>query len=522
MAGSLPLGDPEGHPMRAIRCGVAVAAVAGFLFGPGVFAAHAAELPELTLFTPSRIYLEPGEQKSGFTRVAAPGLASLTDFTVTVTIGELKDIASLDDKVAGLSCQTADGVLTCGGPGTELKLTDGQADLDLLDLTGDQAAAPGAEAALTVSVTASNAHSGPAATRQVKVIVAEAGDLVAGAEQIDLSGDFGTVVTTPVSFRNAGQTTVEGVVLAYSTAWESLTVATRFGNCLTGDKLVVCHFDTAVAPGTAYRLSAPVGFRIDPHTRAPGHADAAYLWLTELDFAEHLENGSFPGYDDLKPGDGPAVHLEALSAAGSMPDYDPNLSDNGGSIVVTVTGSNPLDLVPLGQDVSGAKGETVKLPVGIRNASNAVMSDDSLPFIRLTLPNGVSATKTPEGCRPPAGRDQREYRCRVREPIPPGESLTWTFPVRFDEQVSDAEGLVEIPLLREPEGSLPFDDVLDNNKLVIRFNPAASPSPSSSGTTPGMPTTGAPLARIVGAGLLALLTGYGLYVFARRRSGLQT
>ncbi|MGH3658884.1 MAG: hypothetical protein ACRDUA_19700, partial [Micromonosporaceae bacterium] len=359
-----------------------------------------------------------------------------------------------------------------------LPLVKGYAELDIFDLTG--LATTSGETTVSVEVRAGNASG---ERRPIRVIVGEGGD-VAAEGNVKREVRVGGSVAVPVSVRNLGSTTVEGVVLAFGVhTSREMSVASRFGNCYLDDQPKYkpepwwyCKFDTVIAPGERYRLSAKLEFDTNPDAPTPTDARASYAWLPTLDY--ELLGGSWPPAGASR-GDGPSVKLEKVSGkrggpgASGVPDYDTDHVNNERDIEVSVTGENPRDVVPVGEDVSGDTGEVVDLTVGAKNVGRpALEGRDSegawAPEVILTVPPGVSVSRLPDGCQVHIGLAST-YLCPVVDQLPQGKSLTWTFRLRFDKAVRDAEGTVKVDATNE-EGEHILDDVPKNNTMTIRFN----------------------------------------------------
>lgn len=367
---------------------------------------------------------------------------------------------------------------------------------------------------------------------------------------------LGSTVSAPIQWSNRGnapaaRTVVELVTMA------GLELTDHFSNCRYSpprdgarkDVIAVCVIDTAMAPGTTWRLSSDITAKVTPEA-----------WYTFLD-AQVLPPGSDADYlvtmaKDFTPGSGPALTVEDVAVTKSAQAGDLNPQDNYAELEVRA--DNHAHYSAVGASVKVAKGATVPVTVGMRNNGPALVFDRSggegADYLRVTFPEGATATKVPDRCRLVTGgaTGHGPYLCSAANAYvqEPGYQATWTFTVRADTALTDARGSAELSNeLHEMKGApvtFPWDTSTDGYTQDIVFNgtsttaspsaSASSPSGGSSGTPSAGSSTPAPststteaagsLASTGGGGNAGLLAGLGAavvalgagaFVLARRR-----
>lgn len=394
-----------------------------------------------------------------------------------------------------------------------------------------------------------------------KVVIASGPDLVMRPLKTLTGVPVGSTVSAPIQWSNDGNAPAARTVLEFSTV-AGLDLADHFSNCrysppLNGvrrDVTAVCVIDTSTAPGTAWRLSSDI--------RAKVAADA---WYTHLQ-AWVLPPGSKADYfvsmaKDFTPGDGPALTVESATTSTtststmSSPDGDLNPGDN--SAELTVYADNHAHYSAVGDSVEVARGATVPVTVGMRNNGPALIferNDYEGADLRVTFPQGATATKIPDGCflAESGVKGRGPYVCGASNGHvePPGYQATWTFTVRADGVLTDARGTAALSnALHDADGSpvtFPWDTSTDGYTADIVFNGSgttASPSPSpstpdtgstaapSAGSSTPAPSTsaarsggslastggGAGTGLLAGIGAAAVALGAGAFVLSRRR-----
>ncbi|GAA4594765.1 hypothetical protein BJY16_001428 [Actinoplanes octamycinicus] len=248
--------------------------------------------------------------------------------------------------------------------------------------------------------------------------------LLAGAPQ-ELSAALGDDFEVTLSVTNTGATALRGVGVTLYTD-RGFEPTEQFSNCYYNSQgtPTSCTFDESLEPGKSYRVVLPYQVRAD--TYAPGRLSGQFAWQT----------GGGPGAGTA--GTGGVLPLHEGDRAGE--------SESGSlqTVDVAVTGTNGVDLVAIGDAVSGAAGDQVQATVGVRNDGPASLDasggGSSLADVEVTLPAGTSVVSAP-GCR---RGDAAHYSCSAPLRFPAGTTSTWTFTLEIDKVVPDAQGTVEV------------------------------------------------------------------------------
>jgi hypothetical protein len=267
-----------------------------------------------------------------------------------------------------------------------------------------------------------------------------------------VDADFGVTL----SVTNAGATPLTGAGVLLHTDW-AFEPTEQFSNCdyRADGRASLCTFGQTLEPGKSYRVVLP--YRVRSDTYAPGGTFGEFEWRTT---DKITRNGSDT------PGTGGPLELEA---GDPLPGYD-----GGPSAItdVTVTGTNTADLAAIGTGVSGAVGDLVQATVGVRNDGPATLdrsrSGETPAEVEVTLPAGTSFVSAP-GCRRTDVASR--YSCAVGAPylFTSGRTSTWTFTLRIDEVVADAQGTVDV---NPPcECGRPGDADRSNNAALLTVNP---------------------------------------------------
>ena len=275
--------------------------------------------------------------------------------------------------------------------------------------------------------------------------------LLAGAAQ-QISAALGDDFDVTLSVTNTGTTALSGVGVALYTDW-GFEPTGQFSNCdYSEGSPRLCTFDQTLEPGKSYRVVVPYKVRADTH--APGGLDGQFEWLTADQLSGH------------GGGTGDALQLQAgdklgESTAGSVQTVD-----------VAVTGENGVDLVAIGDKVSGVAGDQVQATVGLRNDGPASLDGTRSGMqpgeIEVTLPAGTSLVSAP-GCG--HAEDASHYMCESPYLFKAGTTSTWTFTLKIDKVVADAQGTVEV----NPPCQCNRVDDLDNSNdtALLVANPSA-------------------------------------------------
>jgi hypothetical protein len=166
-----------------------------------------------------------------------------------------------------------------------------------------------------------------------------------------------------------------------------------------------CAFDNDLAPGQTYRISAPMGFAIPATHVAPFRDDVFGSWHPPTDLG-HVVNPTVGN-----PGQDPPLSLVVQSSGAPAPALTragrPQTDQNNlewTSIDITVTGTNPANLAPVGTTarVTGP-GQSTTLPLGVQDLGPAVASltrSAPITFATVTVPASTTATSVPPLCAP--------------------------------------------------------------------------------------------------------------------------
>lgn len=251
--------------------------------------------------------------------------------------------------------------------------------------------------------------------------------LLAGAAQ-QISAAVGDDFDVTLSVTNTGATALNGVGVALYPVW-GFEPTEQFSNCYYDEgSPKLCTFDQTLEPGKSYRVVLP--YRVRADTYAPGSLNGQFEWLT---------TDELPGHGGGTAGAGDALQLQE--------DGEPGESTAGPSqtVDVAVTGTNGVDLVAIGAAVSGVVGDQVQATVGVSNDGPASLDGtrrgESLAEIGVTLPAGTSFVSAP-GCG--RGDDPTQYLCDAPKLFKADTTSTWTFTLKIDKVVADAQGTVVV------------------------------------------------------------------------------
>ncbi|MEU4155870.1 Ig-like domain-containing protein [Actinoplanes sp. NPDC026670] len=283
-----------------------------------------------------------------------------------------------------------------------------------------------------------------------------AGPVLLSGATPHVSAAVGADFDVALSVTNASTAPQTGVGVVLHTDW-GYEAAEQFSNCdYTDGRARLCVFDQALAPGSTYRLDLP--YRVRSDTYAPGSLAGEFEWLTAAELAGRTRG---------TPGVGGVLQLREGDPLPAEEDRTFQVVD------VSVTGNSTADLVAIGGTVSGAVGDLVQATVGVRNDGPATIdrgrSGDSPAEIAVALPAGTSFVSAP-GC----GRtdDASIYGCGVRAPylFKVGTTATWTFTLRIDSVVPDAQAAVQVNPPCECT-SRPGDPDRSDNTALLTVNP---------------------------------------------------
>ncbi|GAA2711183.1 Ig-like domain-containing protein [Actinoplanes palleronii] len=319
----------------------------------------------------------------------------------------------------------------------------------------------------TAAAVASAALAAPAVAATGPVLVGGATPLISAA----VGADFDVTL----SVTNIGTTPLTDAGVLLHTDW-GFEPTDQFSNCDYSDgRARLCTFARTLEPGKSYRVVLPYKVRSD--TYAPGGIYGEFEWLT----ADELK-----AYDRSTPGTGAAL---PLAEGDPLPADDDHVAP---VVEVTVSGTNGTDLVAIGDQVSGAVGDLVQATVGVRNDGPATLNGGRAGMppaeVEVVLPAGTSFMSAPPECE--REDDATHYLCSVPAPylFTAGTTSTWTFTLKVDKVVADAQGTVQV---NPPcQCTRPGDRDRSNDTALLRVNP-------TTGSTDQIPPV------IAGIGLLA-------------------
>jgi hypothetical protein len=379
-------------------------------------------------------------------------------------------------------------------------------------------------------------------------------DLQAGPDRVSEAAPGG-VVDPPLVITNAagGSITGAAVLFDHDFALATEAAAYRYRNCLYADgRLASCVFDQALAPGRTYAAALPLTVRAD--TAAPGAAYGYRQWLKPHEYKEFLDYLQSRDISPGTPGIGVVLALTEVPAVPAAP-AGAGAADNWTSVRVDVTGKNDVNLAAVGAGLTGAAGDKITLPVGVRNVGAATLDRVRLgspaAVTAVTVPPGTTVVGAPNSCYPVVGGGDdlgapgtpgaARYRCHSDPLLVASTGETYRFELRIDTITGRTTGTVAV---NEPCECERFADDVDpsNNTapIVITAGTAAGDedeegddgddSPDgdqdagsgngqgggSGSDTPGLPITGPQGATLAGTGIALLAFGVGLLLLAHR------
>ncbi|MFF3786950.1 hypothetical protein [Streptomyces sp. NPDC001933] len=278
--------------------------------------------------------------------------------------------------------------------------------------------------------------------------------------------------------------------------------------------IAVCAFDQVVEPGTVYTPERPL--RVEALDRALNDELRVNVW--DVDPGAD-ENGTQP-----VAGTAPAVKLVEGQAG----------SEGTARVVnVPVSSVNTADYQVTGAALKGSVGDTVKMKVKFVNAGPAwilTKQGERSVSVTITPPAGTSVVKRGQFCQAKG----KAYVCGMRS-LNEGSQETYTFELKIDKRVANAEGQVALSTEARPFDPNKANDKADITLDVTGGEPTGSTGGSanvSGGSADGSSTagddgtttnggtlaeTGSSTLPITGAAAAAVATGAGMLFIVRRR-----
>lgn len=451
-------------------------------------------------YVPAQVYLDDG----------------IINPVVTIDVSGLAGVVDVEFPE---QCVAASGTVTC-----ELDLFDagpyGSFTMPI-GFVAASGASVGDGATISWTADADNARANPGSAT---ITLGDGPDLVvtSGDE------DFGLVppgqpVAVPIEGYNAGNQPVSGLQLFVNASAMELG---QYDNCAyttyPEDSYAVCDIDLELAPGEGFEI-----------------VDGFEVTLTETALREYVSYTVLPAGEmtlssRTKLTGGTGATLSAVATGGRMAsrstgDLDEN--DNFGSVLLMA--DNQADLAVTGASAAGAVGESVQVTVGATNLGPATVtrrSGDPAVHFTFHTPEGTEVTEVPQGCFTvdehgyPIGSEPGEpwYVCASAHwRSPAGDQFEYTFTLRINEVIPDAEGLVQVA---DFDGSPEpwYDRNPDNNEALVLINPTGEHPGNGGGSGGGgvgggLPVTGAQAGLVAAGGAAILIAGVVFFVLGRRK-----
>ncbi|QEU92720.1 hypothetical protein CP970_19025 [Streptomyces kanamyceticus] len=342
----------------------------------------------------------------------------------------------------------------------------------------------------------------------------------------------GQGIEVPVVLRNTGDRVTERI--AVKAAGDSgIRLAQRHSNCRYrqgdyGDHIAAatCYFDRPLAPGERVALASPLpGSLTDDafHTQVTYSAEAV------------------PGDQDTTQGGtaGSGPELTLVPAPGQGTGFATER-------LVRFVAKNSADIRAIGDTLKpGKKGTTRELTFGLHNEGPALVARplrEPAVYVEVTLPKGVVASTVrvdeepdenadgncftyEDGKRKPFAPGHRRYLCPDAGVEAPGSGQSYSFEVRYSEDVAAAEGTVRVrsgDTDRPGDGGFDLNDpdpANDEASIVVGKKAAGATGAARAADARPMAEAGAGVLPWIAAAAAALL-GVGAVVFAlvRRRA----
>ncbi|MET8148023.1 hypothetical protein ACIBSW_13910 [Actinoplanes sp. NPDC049668] len=359
-------------------------------------------------------------------------------------------------------------------------------------------------------------------TRTAELTVAEGVDLAAGGDK-EISGKPGASFDASLQVRNNTDKVVRGAAVLFYTDYPFQSTK-QFSNCFYSQGQVnACTFDRDLEPGASYQIVLPYKLRAD--TYAPGVVAGEFEWFTTGDYTDLIKFLDDNGYEGPgTAGDGGKLELRKLPAAASLGNHkqtDTTPTNNSQTLTVNASGKQGTDFAAIGANVSGGAGDTVKVPVGVRNNGPASLdrSRHGGPAVVavVTIPAGTKVATVPAGCFKAEDDSVRtkpdalQYVCFSNPVFPVKTQVVWEFGLKITKVVPNAAGAIELnPACECDVFSRDINKSNDVAKIVV--NPT-----DDGGSGGGLPVTGPQTGLIGAGGALLVAAGIAGFIVARRR-----
>jgi len=343
----------------------------------------------------------------------------------------------------------------------------------------------------------------------------------------DVALTAGKAAVLPISVRNNGNKTADGVAIALS-GQPYVTFPNNYSNCVDVESPqgIICSFDIDLAPGAVFTVSPSTPLTVAADTVAPGPADykagVRAFGLTD----DSADAGLAAARKAVRQ---PGTKLALVPVMQGLAVADPseqNEWDNATSFTVKVA-LNPADSVALGDTFEGKVGETKTIEVGFRNDGPAVVLGPGKQWTqsaKVRIPSGLALTKVDKKCVPNADGEPswdnpgqisgHDYVCVATDPQTVGKKQLFSFTAKIQNGDNKDKGSITV------DGGVQ-DTKKDNNVAKIEVKLTTTGTGNGTGGTGGsgggLPITGAPTGQIAATGLLLVLAGVFALVLTRRR-----
>jgi hypothetical protein len=352
----------------------------------------------------------------------------------------------------------------------------------------------------------------------VTVVRATAGADLEVAPIADIKLAPGKSAPVPVEVRNNGNKPVETVALGF-VGEPYVSFPAKYSNCQTVEDLlgVVCFFEQTIGPDEILTIDPSTPLTVKAAADAPGPADY-YAGMFAFGADDDLDLAAATAKKAALQKSGTKLALVPLrqSLAEDIDESELNDWDNIASFVVKVS-KNPADLVAIGDNFTGAIGDTRTIKVGFRNDGPAATiwpQQNSYLSTKVRIPSGLTLTEVDDSCVPAGDGEPswgqegqvsgHDYLCVALGSYAKGEKVLYSFTAKINDGENEDEGTVTV------NGGVQ-DPKTSNNVAKIEVKV------SSAGGGGGLPVTGAPAGLLAGGGALLLVGGAVAFVLARRR-----
>jgi hypothetical protein len=495
------------HSRRAVALGTSTIA-ALLVTGTAALPAQAAG-SQLQLFPPSSVQLpltapaNPSSDPNSLVSLRYGRTGSGTVHQVQLTF-DASALAGIADFHYQGNCTTKGTVFTCAEDDLHL---DSINATQTFWLTAAPGVRPGTSGKLHVSLTSSDAAS---TSSDIKVSVGGPDLRIKDPDQVRHAKPGGTVQEA-LEVANLGQLPTDKLVVEVL-AVQGLQLNQRAANCEYADikasvytgpgapqfkntparTEAICTVNAAVAPGEVYRID-PVQLGIS----SDAYASILHLGVFSSEDAPYAQSSLWRAHDHFTRGTGTPL-TAARTTDPALLSAPRHTYDNQAQ--TEVTADNTADFSALGSWAPQDGGKQGTLSVGLHNAGPASIifggSGEDPADVRLQLPQGVTVTKAPDGCRLPDKAKPLMYDCATSYMIVKDYSLGYDFGLSVNDPAAAPHAQIDLVLdtdFNNPKpATLAFDPNPANNAISIALGaqPVGNPIPSPSASATGTPGTG--------------------------------